>query len=168
MPCRTWKRNWSGFFKRLGAFSQAQFGFKYSASSSNSGFGSTLCENEPSYRNAKTHRAERSRTIRPAPGNFLTSSLISFLRQANCCSAGLSFRQNGAARRPSWRPTSCRTASSRATYDRTGVTVDNRDLERTQLMIASHIDEVDDPSLAETRMHWTSAECAHFARRPVS
>jgi hypothetical protein len=93
VPCRTWKRNWSGFFKRLGAFSQAQFGFKYSASSSNSGFGSTLCENEPSYRNAKTHRAERSRTIRPAPGNFLTSSLIAFLRRANRCSAGLGFRQ---------------------------------------------------------------------------
>jgi hypothetical protein len=80
-------------FKRLGAFSQAQFGFKYSASSRNSGFGSTLCENELSYRNAKTHRAERSRTIRPAPGNFLTSSLIAFLRRANRCSAGLSFLQ---------------------------------------------------------------------------
>jgi hypothetical protein len=42
---------------------------------------------------------------RRSVGNFLASSPISLLRRANRCSAGLSFRQNRAARRPSWRPT---------------------------------------------------------------
>jgi hypothetical protein len=42
---------------------------------------------------------------RRSVGNFLVSSPISFLRRANRCCAGLSFRQIGPPGAPSWRPT---------------------------------------------------------------